>query len=169
MTRRAAHLASRSHLGDSERFWSKVDMGGPVHPVIGTACFDWTASKVGNGYGLFWFGGKTSRAHRVAWEMKNGPIPDDLQVLHRCDRRMCVRVDHLFVGTNQDNHDDMMAKGRNVNLRGEAHGNAKLKESEVLEIRSSADPHREIASRFGVSRSLVYMIRARQKWAHVQC
>lgn len=57
-------------------------------------------------------GGKTVRAHRASYKFYRGPIPDGLWVLHRCDVRCCINPDHLWLGTHQDNVDDMMAKGR---------------------------------------------------------
>ena len=103
---------------DVERFRAKVRFDGPtLRPDLGP-CAVWMASCDGNGYGQFTLGSKTNdsrrphRAHRVAWTIERGPIPPGLCVLHRCDNRRCVRVDHLFIGTVADNHRDMSAKGR---------------------------------------------------------
>lgn len=99
-----------------ERFWAKVDKSGD--------CWVWTAAVVGSrnpkykrigGYGAFGVGGKVRRAHRVSWELANGPIPDGALVCHSCDNRSCVRPSHLFIGDQSDNVHDMDAKGRRVN------------------------------------------------------
>lgn len=87
-----------------ERFWAKA--------TSGDGCWEWMGPRVGIGYGSFWANGKTVRAHRLAWELVNGPIPTGLSVLHRCDNPPCVRPDHLFIGTNADNSKDMVQKGR---------------------------------------------------------
>lgn len=92
----------------SDRFWSKVDR-------TGTGCWLWLASLTGAGYGQFWLNGRREGAHRVAWELTYGPIPDGLLVCHDCpdgDNPRCVNPAHLFLGTTKDNADDMVAKGR---------------------------------------------------------
>ena len=91
----------------SERFWSKVDKQGS------TECWPWTASVVKNlGYGQFGMGGTMMRSHRVAWELSNGPIPAGMFVLHKCDNPPCCNPQHLFIGTQTDNMQDALAKGR---------------------------------------------------------
>jgi hypothetical protein len=91
----------------AERFWEKVDKSGD--------CWLWTASLSGNGYGHISVSlGKFRAAHRVAWEMENGPIPAGMYLCHRCDTPRCVRPSHMFVGTPSDNMKDCAAKGRCV-------------------------------------------------------
>lgn len=97
----------------SERFWKKVDQNGPTHPVLGTPCWVWTASRFVRGYGALKVDdGPKGYAHRISWELHFGPIPDGLWVLHRCDNPPCVNPAHLFLGTHLDNMADMDAKGR---------------------------------------------------------
>src|SRR5690348_11100206 len=81
--------------------------------------------------------GKHPKAHRLAWELFNGPIPDGMNVLHKCDVRNCVNPDHLFIGTQLDNMRDMVSKGRwrPSGVMGESHGNSKLSEADVTEMR----------------------------------
>lgn len=85
-----------------------------ILPEPNSGCWLWTGRYARNGYGTYGGGrsGERISAHRLAWQEANGPVPDGLQVLHRCDVRGCVNVDHLFLGTAKDNTRDMMAKGR---------------------------------------------------------
>ena len=79
------------------------------------ACWFWTGATVKDGYGTIRVGGRQAiarGAHRVSWELHNGPIPSGQLVLHTCDTPACVNPNHLFLGTHQDNADDKIAKGR---------------------------------------------------------
>lgn len=87
----------------AERLWARVERRGPGE------CWEWTAHRLPKGYGVF---GPGVVAHRVAWEVAHGPIPDGLHVLHTCDNPPCCNPGHLRLGTPQDNVDDMMRKGR---------------------------------------------------------
>jgi len=75
-------------------------------------CVEWQRGKFATGYGAVSIGGKMKLSHRVAWEIENGPIPEGLCVLHRCDNRPCCNTKHLFMGTIADNNRDMADKGR---------------------------------------------------------
>lgn len=79
-------------------------------------CWTWTGARNRVGYGLFWgrIEKRWLRAHRVSWEMANGPIPDGLFICHHCDNPPCVNPGHLFLGTQKDNMADCAAKGRVV-------------------------------------------------------
>jgi hypothetical protein len=96
----------------AERFWEKVDKGGPEHPVLKTRCWIWVACRTDEGYGRIIIRGWVAKAHRVAWELANGPIRAGLLVCHRCDNPPCCNPAHLFEGTGLDNSRDMVAKGR---------------------------------------------------------
>ena len=76
------------------------------------ACVEHGGHKDKDGYAIQWRQGKNRRAHRLAWEDAHGPIPVGMSVCHTCDNPPCVLEEHLFLGTGQDNTDDMIAKGR---------------------------------------------------------
>ena len=93
---------------DKERFWSKVNKNA-------SGCWLWIGSMADSGYGAFSFARKTHGAHRASWMLHFGSIPYGLCVLHNCpdgDNPLCVNPGHLWLGTHQDNSDDMIAKGR---------------------------------------------------------
>ena len=77
-----------------------------------TECREWEGSRNRDGYGRYPVGGSWVGAHRVAWEQEYGPIPKGMSVLHHCDNPPCILPSHLFLGTQQDNVADMIAKGR---------------------------------------------------------
>lgn len=158
---------------DQARFWKKVAKSK-------NGCWLWTASTLGkNGYGQFSSNGKTRSAHRVAYALTRGDI-GEFCVLHRCDARLCVNPEHLFLGTLADNNADRAAKGRSSRgdahysrlhpeqlARGDANGNAKLTEKDVRAIRASVNLQHEIAAKFGVSLSQVNRIRRGEYWRHL--
>jgi len=78
-----------------------------------TPCWEWRGATDGRGYGKRWVGGKSPvKVTRLLWEQVNGPIPAGMVVMHRCDNTLCVRLDHLRLGTRSDNSRDMVLKGR---------------------------------------------------------
>jgi len=77
-----------------------------------TPCWLFIGGRNNGGYGYINRGGWPEGTHRISWEIHRGPIPDGMWVLHRCDTPSCCNVDHLFLGTQQDNVDDMVAKRR---------------------------------------------------------
>lgn len=143
-----------------DRFWQKV--------VKTDYCWEWHGTLGTGGYGRFKRDGKSTGlvyAHRYSYELHVGPIPNDLLVLHRCDNPPCTNPEHLFLGTDQDNMNDMVSKGRS--LGGERSPFAKLTEAQVLEIRASTEPPYIIAARLKISSPTVINIRARRSWKYL--
>lgn len=140
------------------RFWQRV--------ARGEGCWLWTSTRdKANGYGVMGRSNKTVGAHRLSWELTFGPIPPGLFVCHHCDNRPCVRPDHLFLGTHEDNQRDKILKGRTP--RGEDGSSAKLTEAAVLAILGSTDSTAKLARAHNVSWSNIKFIRDRVTWKHL--
>jgi len=105
---RGHHVRLRPQRSIEERFWEKVDKRAPQD------CWEWQGATAPYGYGQLHVDGRTTSAHRLSYEIHVGPIHHGLDCLHHCDNPACVNPAHLWVGTHQDNMDDMFAKGRNI-------------------------------------------------------
>ena len=142
-----------------ERFESRV------HLIPFTTCHIWDQDATG-GYGKIRVMGRTLSAHRVAYELYVGEIPDGLCILHSCDNRACVNPAHLRVGTHRENTEDMRSRGRGLN--GEAVVNSKLTASNVKDIKRiyPSKTQAEIGRMFGVSQSLISLIVLGKNWRH---
>lgn len=168
-----AHLIERRRsvpaIPAEVRLWDHVDKS-PGHGPDGN-CWVWTAHRNRDGYGRVGVEGPrgaTELAHRVVYRSAYGAFDPILLVCHTCDNPACVRPDHLFLGTEADNMQDMAAKGRGVGGRGELNGSARLSERDVLAIRQDQRPIAEVAKHYGVARSTISLIRARGRWRHLE-
>ena len=133
-----------------------------------SGCWLWTAMLDTKGYGRIQIERRSTAAHRLAWELFVGPIPEDLLVLHKCDVRSCVNPGHLWLGTNDDNMKDMVRKGRSP--RGARNAWSKLDRAAVLEIRRlSAEgwQNKAIAPLYGVDPSIISRAIHGQNWGWV--
>ena len=158
-----------------QRFWEKIDKG------IDEVCWNWLGHKTIKGYGVIKIKEKMCLAHRVSYEMNIGKIPIGLCVCHSCDNPSCVNPKHLWVGTRAENTNDRHRKGRTVGnknlwkigskLKGEEKGGVKLKEEDVLLIRSLAKikekTTKQLSEMFGISRSQIWRIINNKKWQHI--
>jgi len=130
-------------------------------------CWEWTGYILESGYGQIKLTYTNYRVHRLAYWLWYQEQPVNELVCHTCDNRRCCNPRHLFLGSNADNSEDMVAKGRAARQQGIKHGRAKLTESEVLMIRKSHDSGVGLAQKFGVSPALVSMIRNHKIWTHL--
>ena len=128
-----------------DRFWEKVDKSGD--------CWEWTGCRHKQGYGRFHV--KTGEppvfAHRLSYEMANGPIPDGMHVLHSCDNPSCVNPAHLSLGTHRQNMSESAERGRK-------HSSLRDNLSEVHAMREAGATQQSIADRFGVSQGAISMV-----------
>ena len=163
------------------RFWSKVDRSAGTDE-----CWPWTACLHNKGYGMMKVNNPETgfgphihkKAHRLAWMFANGPIPEGLHILHKCYNPPCCNPRHLYAGTNRQNVQDRIDRGKTTGCPGEANHSAKLSEGEVREIarryselpRSPSGRHmgrQELADEFGISGTLVRRIALGKAWSHL--
>lgn len=119
-------------------------------------CIEWTGGKANCGYGRISVGGKMYRTHRLMFEHRVGPIPPGLHVLHKCDNPPCWNPEHLFLGTENDNAQDRMRKGRHRVARGEEYTRTRLTVADVRALRAAyakGEAIAPIARRLGVNRA----------------
>lgn len=145
-----------------ERFWYYVQKT--------DTCWNWIGNQ-SRGYGIFaaYGGGKYQPAHRYSYELHKGPISDGLFVCHTCDNRQCVNPDHLFLGTLQDNVDDMWSKDRGK--RGENHPSSYLKEKDILSIRqlysTGSFSYKQLAEKFNSTMGTIRDCIKNYTWSHL--
>ena len=153
------------------RFWSKVDRsGGP------DACWPWTGVRGPLGYGRIHSPRPNRRnlhAHRIAWTMTRGEIPDGLCVCHSCDNPSCCNPAHLWLGTNAENTADRHRKGRSARggRVGVVNSRARLNEDKVREIRfrvARGESQKAVAASLGVTDGMVNHVVHRRAWRHVE-
>lgn len=152
-------------MNNHDRFWRKT-------VYVHSGCCLWIGSASKHGYGTFGIGSRTDgsrrtvRTTRYAYEISFGPIPDGLYVLHKCDNPRCVNPDHLYLGDQKKNMQDMRERGRSNYVRGEKIGLSKLNEKQIAEIRSMNIPNTLIARKFDVTPATIGYIRNGKTWKH---
>lgn len=159
-------VAKRTHgmtLAEKMDFYTET---GPTS----TGCVLWTGNLFSNGYGQLFVSGRKMLAHRVAYELKNGTIPEGCILRHKCDVRRCVNPDHLETGTHRENTQDMIRRNRD-RLTGERSATAKLTAEKVRYAREAYAAGRksqhEMAREWGLSVAAVHNAIKRKTWKHV--
>jgi len=163
-----AGAETATELALPESFWDRVE--------VGPGCWNWTGALSGGdlkyGYFTIWNDGrpKTWRAHRLMWTAANGPIPEGLCILHRCNNPRCVNPDHLYLGDHKDNARDRKEAGHERPQHGGLNFAAKVTEGQVLEIRRLSGEGMSgvaLARRFEISRANVSLIVNGLAWRHL--
>ncbi len=162
-----------------DKFWSKVDRVDDRN-----SCWLWMGSRYTHRYkrdiktyGLWRTGNQRKgtkqdeAAHRASYRFTYGAIPNNLNVLHKCDNPQCVRPSHLFLGTQADNVKDMVNKGRCLRAQGSRHWKSKLTEKDVIYIRRQYHPGKggnvdKLANKFSVHRATIVWV-ATKGWKHI--
>lgn len=132
-------------------------------------CLEWTGCVTHNGYGTLNPQGQRWRAHRLAYTLWVGPIPDGLQVLHQCDNRRCCLPEHLWLGTNLANRLDSKAKGRTYKgPRGYARAKLDIADIPIIrEMIADGVAMTDIGSMYGVTCGAIAAIRDHETWRRV--
>jgi len=165
LARNRGKYCSRSCTGRSSRNGKATKLQQFLAEMVGReGCWELPSAAAGE-YGQATVDGEKDWAHRLAYATTHGPVPRGKCVMHTCDNPPCVNPAHLTVGTIADNNADCKAKGRTV--LGEKNWNAKLTEEAVWQIRADTRLQKVIAADYGVSVSLICMIKTRRVWSHV--
>lgn len=157
--RRAGRLESREKEAPQQYVLARIKK-------MESGCWEWQQSKY-NGYGRLVRDGRSWPAHAYSYTAFVGPIPDGMQINHKCHNRVCVNPEHIYAGTQKQNVKDMNDAGRRNQARGSRDGNSKITEEIAKEIFNHEGIARLAAEKFGVSISLVYAIKKKQIWQHI--
>lgn len=151
-----------SQLHTSETFWALVEKSGE--------CWTWTGGTDDYGYGVLRYAGRRWKAHRLAYHLTHGGIPDEKNVCHTCDNPPCVNPAHLFAGTQAENVADRDRKGRgdwSKAAKGERHSQARLTKANVDDIRirfAGGAVQRHLAIEYSVSPATIHRIVHNELW-----
>lgn len=139
--------------------------------LVGDGCWEWSGYRNESGYGVVRPGGRRGKlwlAHRLSFTLLVKPIPDELHVLHKCDNPACIRPDHLFLGTNNDNIADRIKKGRPGGAQcwkrkrlGDDHPRVKVSDADVVRMRqrfANGEKTRALADEYGIGVATAWRI-----------
>lgn len=139
---------------------------------IDKGCWDWNGGK-SKPYGSLQVGrkGETIGAHQASWMIHFSELPEGMFVCHHCDQTRCTRPDHLFLGTPTDNVHDMHRKGRHVILKGQDSFNAKLTDTDVMDIKmriKNKETLTSIGLLYEVHVVTIHDIKYEKTWKHIK-
>ncbi len=137
-----------------------------VKSFLPNQCWEWSGTNRRFNYGIVCIKGQHISAHRFSFAIFNHREPEQF-ICHRCDNPKCVNPDHLFEGTQTDNMHDCSVKGRFGDRRGEANACRKLNDDAVREIRAASISYIQLARKYGVSKSAIFMAKSGETWSHV--
>lgn len=167
-SRECSSIEARIDYNDWEKFWAKLE-------IKDNGCWEWPGPYQTRHpdypYGkvhLSWRTQESVAAHRLAWEIVHGPIPDGLIVRHSCDNPKCCNPQHLLIGTCKDNSQDMVT--RNRQMKGNRHFRAKLREEYIADIRErllAGESQQSIADDYGVCQVTISSVSLGETWRHV--
>lgn len=160
-----AHMYLKKNQVDKRsmitRFWENV--------IKTDYCWNWVGRVNLEGYGLISENGKQYRANRISYQMKNGPIKNEMLICHKCNNPNCVNPDHLYEGTPKENSQDMILAGHS--RKGIKNTNAILNEEKVLQIRKiykeKKTSYKALSINFEVSEATIGQIIRRDTWTHI--
>jgi hypothetical protein len=134
-------------------------------------CWEWRGRKFSNGYGCLGISIKNYLAHRVSYEIFYGNFPKELLVCHKCDNRLCVNPNHLFLGTYKENSKDCIDKNRKNSKKGEDVWDSKLRNEDIINIRKlyQLDGHtaKDLSNKYGVDQSIIRKVANGIIWKHI--
>lgn len=142
----------------ADRFWPKVGFADRRQ------CWEWQAFRGPLGYGRITIAAVPRNAHRVAWELEHGPVPDGLEVCHKCDNPPCCNPEHLFLGTHTENMADAKAKGRmwKRGMSNEENPTTRIPNAEIVKIRelyaAGGVTQRQLARAFGCTQAHISQV-----------
>jgi hypothetical protein len=134
-------------------------------PEPNSGCWLWLGTLDKKGYGVLSVGGKKAFAHRISLKVHGVHMKPSEWALHHCDNPCCVNPEHLYPGSNADNVEDRVRRGRG--LAGSRNTNSKLTERQVIEMRSLEETSIIVAAKYGVSTNTVRRVRGRYGWMHI--
>ena len=155
----APELHAETRTGATARFMSNVAFG------ENGDCWLYTGAISTNGYGDVRYRSYRASSHRIAWELENGPIPEDVQVLHTCDVKRCCNTAHMYLGTRVNNAQDALTRGQL--LTGERISWAKLTEQQVRDMRAlepGSYTKSHLAHKYGVSKHAIGLVFSGKNW-----
>lgn len=135
--------------------------------VTDAGCYNCTSHTLNHGYPRLRRNYKWVSIIRYLYSLKHGPIPGRMVVRHKCDNPLCINIDHLELGTRQDNIHDRVIRGRSKGSKGSKNGNVSLTEAQVIEILTKPGSISFWANKFGVNKTTIGSIKNRKTWKHL--